>query len=168
MAVTQQLARVTEAYLARCRASAAANADADPEWYPPDDDWIDLDWAPRPLVHACELAGVRPRLLEALQRAVGGDLDVDVSMLRHPEATGSFGPPPTALAPDSVARVAAGLAELDWEEVWAAIPEGRRGTVVGDGFTGDQLAYLAEHFTALREFYLDAARRGLSVVLWWD
>jgi hypothetical protein len=32
----------------------------------------------------------------------------------------------------------------------------------------DALAYLTHHFTALRDFYVDAARRGLFVVLWWD
>ncbi|MFF8617301.1 DUF1877 domain-containing protein [Streptomyces sp. NPDC015350] len=168
MAVTQQLARVSGEYLDQRRTLAAANSDADPEWNPPADDWIDLGWAPGFLIDACELAGVDACTLEAFGRALDGAPDIDVSVLHHPEATGSFGPCPTALAPDSVARIAAKLAELDWENVLAAIPEGRRETIAGDRFTGDPVAYLTNHFTALRDFYINAAQRGMFVVLWWD
>jgi hypothetical protein len=168
MAVTQQLARVSGEYLDRCRTLAAASPDADPEWNPPADDRIDLDWAPSFLIDACKLAGVDTCTLEALMRALDGAPDIDVSVLHHPEATGSFGPCPTALGPDSVARLAAKLTELDWEKTLAAIPENRRGTIAGDRFTGNPPAYLTNHFTTLRDFYVGAAQRGLFVVLWWD
>ncbi|EME96727.1 DUF1877 domain-containing protein [Streptomyces mobaraensis NBRC 13819 = DSM 40847] len=168
MAVTQQLARVSGEYLERCRATAVARPDADPDWYPPVDDLLDLDWAPSPLIDVFGLAGVAPSTRAALVRALDGDPEVDVSYLRHPEATGCFGPPPTALAPESVAGVAAELTALDGVEVLAAIPADRYAALVGDGFTGDPSAYLTTHFTALRDFYENAARRGLFVVLWWD
>jgi hypothetical protein len=168
MAVTQQLARVSEEYINRCRASAAASPDADPEWDPPTNDWIDLDWSPQFLSNACELAGVDSCTLEALNRALDGAPDVDVSVLNHPKATGGFGPPPTALAPDSVAHVAAKLAGLDWDSVLAAIPADRREVLAGAHFNGDPVAYLTTHFLALRSFYAEAAQQGLFVVLWWD
>jgi hypothetical protein len=168
MAVTQQLARVSGAYITRCRTSAAASPDADPEWDPPANDWIDLNWSPRFLSDACELAGVDSCTLEALNRALNGDPDVDVSVLNHPGATGGLGPPPTALAPDSVAHAAAKLAGLDWDSVLAAIPADRREVLVGDHFIGDPVAYLTTHVMALRNFYAGAAQQGLFVVLWWD
>lgn len=34
--------------------------------------------------------------------------------------------------------------------------------------TGGLRAYPLKHFNALRDFYLDAAKRHLHVVLWWD
>ncbi|MGP8304486.1 DUF1877 family protein [Streptomyces inhibens] len=166
MAVTQQLARVSRAYLTRCRTSAAANPHADPEWDPPADDSIDLDWSPRFLTNACQLAGVDSCTLEALNRALNGD--PDVSVLHHPEAMGGFGPPPTVLTPDSVAHVAAKLAELDWDSVLSAIPADRRETLADDHFSADPLAYLTTHFMALKNFYAEAAQRELFVVLWWD
>ncbi len=168
MAVTQQLARVSGAYITRCRTSAAASPNADPEWDPPSEDWIDLDWSPRLLCDACELAGVDSPTLEALNCALNGDASVDVSVLSHPEATGGFGPTPTALTPASVADVAAKLAGLDWDRVMAEIPADCRETIAGDDFSGDPLAYLTTHFMALRGFYLEAAQRGLFVVSWWD
>ncbi|MFE4832341.1 DUF1877 domain-containing protein [Streptomyces sp. NPDC056672] len=169
MAVTQQLARVSGAYLTRCRTSAAASPNTDPEWDPPANDWIELDWSPRFLSDACELAGVDSCTLEALNRALNGDPDVDVSVLSHPEATGGFGPPPTALAPDSVAHVAAKLAGLDWGgSVLPATPADRPEVLAGHHSIGDPVAYLTTHFMALRSFYAEAAQRGLFVVLWWD
>jgi hypothetical protein len=45
MALTQQLARVTEEYLEQYARSAALAPDADPQWDPPEDDLLDLDWA---------------------------------------------------------------------------------------------------------------------------
>ncbi|MDQ0847851.1 hypothetical protein QFZ68_007614 [Streptomyces sp. V1I6] len=168
MAVTQQLARVSGAYLARCRASAAAVPGADPDWDPPTDDRIDLDWSPRFIVGACELAAVGPRQLIAVKRALEGERDVDVSVLHHAEATGSFGPPPTALAPRAVAHVAAELNALDWDRVLAAVPAERRHSLAGAGFSGDPVSWLTDRFTALRTFYTGAAQRGLFVVLWWD
>ncbi|MFE5869106.1 DUF1877 domain-containing protein [Streptomyces roseifaciens] len=168
MAVTQQLARVSDAYLTRCRATAAAAPDADPQWDPPADARIDLDWSPRLLTGACELAGVDSPALAALNRALDGDRDVDVSVLNHPEATGGFGPPPAALAPGSVAHVASELARLDWDAVRAAIPAERLSALAGPGFSGDPVAYLTDHFTVLQRFYAEAAVRGQFVVTWWD
>ncbi|MEV4502101.1 DUF1877 family protein [Streptomyces klenkii] len=106
--------------------------------------------------------------LEALNCALNGDASVDVSVLSHPEATGGFGPTPTGLTPASVADVAAKLAGLDWGRVVAEIPADWRETIVGDDFSGDPLAYMTTHFTALRDFYVEAAQRGLFVVSWWD
>ncbi|ATW52248.1 hypothetical protein CGZ69_35300 [Streptomyces peucetius subsp. caesius ATCC 27952] len=49
----------------------------------------------------------------------------------------------------------------------AAIPEDRRETIAGDRFTGNPLVYLTNHFTALRDFYVNASQQAMFVVLWW-
>ncbi|MFF3560052.1 DUF1877 domain-containing protein [Streptomyces sp. NPDC002574] len=163
MAVTQLLARVHTADLARCRATAARRQDAGPGWDPAAGDVLDLDWAPRPLEDACRRAGLDDLLLAALRRATAGDPEVDVAFLDHPDAVGTFGPPPAALAPEGVAAVAHALAALDWPAVLPLRP-GMRGI---DGLR-DPEAYLTERFSALRTFYAEAARRGQHVVMWWD
>lgn len=163
MAVTQLLARVHAADLARCRATAAHRPDAGPGWVPPGADVLDLDWAPHPLEDACLRAGLDGPLLAALRRATTGDPEVDVAFLGHPDAVGIFGPPPAGLAPEGVAAVAHALAAIDWP---AMLP--LRPGVTGVDGVRDPDAYLTRHFSALRAFYAEAARRGQYVVVWWD
>ncbi|MFF7214223.1 DUF1877 domain-containing protein [Streptomyces sp. NPDC008238] len=162
MAVTQQLARVTEEFLARCRDAARESSDADPGWDPLREDVLDLDWAPATLLKVCRAAGVAAPALAALDRALNGDPAVDVAFLDHPDAVGVFGPPPAATAPAGVALVAGGLAAIDRAAVRA------HGADHGMPGVRDPWGYLTEHFTALRAFCEEASRRGLYVVVWWD
>ncbi|MBY8879146.1 YfbM family protein [Actinacidiphila acidipaludis] len=173
MAVTQQLARVTEEYLAACRRSASASPDGDPQWDPPSSDCLDLDWAPALLERAGEVAGLDPAQQEALVPATDGDAELDLGFLSAPpHGIGPFGPAPTALTADGVARVGALLAEIDPERLLAAVPQDPRkaATLLGRAAEGlgDPRAYLRTHLTLLRRFYAQASRRGLLVVQWWD
>ncbi|MFI8179337.1 DUF1877 domain-containing protein [Actinacidiphila glaucinigra] len=162
MAVTQQLARVTEEFLARCRTAARESPDGDPGWDPPREDVLDLDWAPASLKRVCRAAGAAAPALAAPERALDGDPEVTVAFLDHPEAVGVFGPPPGAVAPAGVTLVAEGLAAIDWDAVRA------HGADHGLPGVRDPWGYLTGHFTALRAFYEQASRRGLYVVGWWD
>ncbi|MFD4659707.1 DUF1877 domain-containing protein [Kitasatospora sp. NPDC058444] len=170
MAVTQQLARVPAEYLAACRQSAAESPDGDHHWDPPSADCLDLDWAPAMLERACELTRLDAVHLEALKRATDGDSGIDLDFLNaNPHAIAFFSnSTPTALCPDAVARVSALLGEIDMQAILQSVLDSGAGSELGYGFIGDPTEYLLGHFGALREFYAEAARRGLLVVLWWD
>ncbi|MFE3865631.1 DUF1877 domain-containing protein [Streptomyces goshikiensis] len=173
MAVTQQLARIPEGYLAACRQSAGASSDGDSHWDPPAYDVLDLDWAPALLKRVGEVAGLEEVHLEALRRAIDGDTALDLGFLdTHPHAIASFGAAPTGLGISQVARVSELLGQIDMPVLLAALPADERdaGSLIGQvgAITGGLRGYLLQHFNALRDFYLDAAKRHLLVVLWWD
>ncbi|MEU3408857.1 DUF1877 domain-containing protein [Streptomyces sp. NPDC006670] len=173
MAVTQQLARVPEGYLTACRQVAGASPDGDPHWNPPAYDVLDLDWAPALLKRFGEVAGLGEVHLDALRRAIDGDTALDLGFLdSHPHAIAPFDAAPTGLGIAQVACVSKLLGEIDMPVLLAALPADERdaGSLLGQvgAITGGLRAYLLEHFNALRDFYLDAARRHLLVVLWWD
>ncbi|MET9467693.1 DUF1877 domain-containing protein [Streptomyces sp. NPDC006544] len=174
MAVTQQLARIPEGLLAACRQSAAASSDHDPHWDPPASDILDLDWAPALLKRVGEVAGLEEVLLDALRRSTDGDTALDLGFLNtHPHAIAPFGATPTGLGVSEVARVSELLGQIYMPVLLAALPADERDAEssigqMGGPITGGLRAYLLEHFNALRNFYLDAAKRHLLVVLWWD
>ncbi|MFI7008873.1 DUF1877 domain-containing protein [Streptomyces sp. NPDC050145] len=174
MAVTQQLARVEAAYLAACRTSATTSPEGDPNWDPPAQDVLDLDWAPRLLERVCDLAELDGVHLNALQRATKGDTEIDLDFLNtHPHDIAPFGPPPTALSETQVACLAELLGQIDISAVLASLPadDVDAADAIGPSagrIVGGPKKYLLRHFNALREFYLDAAQRQLLVVLWWD
>ncbi|WP_406277352.1 DUF1877 domain-containing protein [Embleya sp. NBC_00896] len=170
MAVTQQLARVSAEYLAACRQSAEESPDGDHHWDPPSEDWLDLDWAPSMLERACELTRLDAVRLEALKRATDGDSDIDLGFLNaDPHAIAFFSnSTATALCPDAVVQVSALLEEIDMHAILRSVLNSGTESELGYGFIGDPTEYLLGHFGALRDFYTQAARRGLLVVLWWD
>ncbi|GLV88209.1 hypothetical protein Slala03_78980 [Streptomyces lavendulae subsp. lavendulae] len=173
MAVTQQLARIPEGYLAACRQAAATSPDGDPRWDPPAYDVLDLDWAPALLKRVGEVAGLEEVHLDALRRATDGDTALDLGFLNTPpHAIAPFGGVPTGLDASQVARVSVLLGQIDMPVLLTALPadEGDAASLIGQvgSVSGGLRAYLLEHFNALRHFYLDAAQRHLHVVLWWD
>ncbi|MEU7564139.1 DUF1877 family protein [Streptomyces eurythermus] len=122
----------------------------------------------------CELGGLDDVHRKALQQALHGDTAVDLAFLNtHPHAMGPFGPDPTALSAAQVARVAELLGQIDFPALLAVLPadESAAASLIGngaDGIVGGPKKYLLGHFSAMREFYRDASRRQLLVVLWWD
>ncbi|MFD5029172.1 DUF1877 domain-containing protein [Streptomyces sp. NPDC058405] len=174
MAVTQQLARIPAEYLAACRQSASASPDGDPRWDPPASDMLDLGWAPALLARLGEVSGLDEVRLDALRQATDGGTTVDLGFLNtHPHTIGPFGPAPTALSSAQVARVSELLDQIDMHSLLAALPTDDReaGYLIGHGadhIIGGPREYLLKHFNALRDFYIDAAKRHLLVALWWD
>ncbi|MFJ2770501.1 DUF1877 domain-containing protein [Streptomyces sp. NPDC087300] len=174
MAVTQQLARVEARYLAAFRTSAGASRDGNPRWDPPSADILDLDWAPALLERVCDLADLDPVHLNALRQATTGDTTIDLDFLNAPpHAIAPFGPPPTALSVEQVTLVARLLGQIDMPAILAGLPadDTEAASLIGHGadeIVGGPNKYLLRHFHALRDFYLDAARRHLLIVLWWD
>ncbi|MER7584513.1 DUF1877 domain-containing protein [Kitasatospora sp. NPDC097691] len=170
MAVTQQLARVPAEYLAACRQSADESHDGAHHWDPSAADCLDLDWAPSMLERACELTRLDAVHLEALKRATDGDRGIDVDFLNAgPDPIAFFSnSTPTALCAEAVAEVSVLLGEIDIQAILRSVLDSGKGSELGYGFIGDPTEYLLGHFGALREFYAEAARRGLLVVEWLD
>ncbi|MGW6906122.1 DUF1877 domain-containing protein [Streptomyces sp. NPDC054940] len=172
MALTQQFARVTPEYLELCRASALDSPGAAPGWNPPPDDLLDTDWAVWGLIRYCRSTGVDADLIAPLDRAVCGDPGGDIGFLDHDEVYDGFDDPPQVLFPASVADIARALVKVDLDVVLADLPTATDDAAAacgfGRGFNGDVRGYLVEHFGAMREFYVGAARRGLCVVVWAD
>ncbi|MEU6310687.1 DUF1877 domain-containing protein [Streptomyces sp. NPDC047014] len=173
MALTQQLARVPAGYLADRRQATGASPDSDPQWDPPADDVLDLDWAPALLKRLGEVAGLDEAPLDALRQALDGDTALDLGFLdTPPHAIAPFGGTPTGLGVLEVAYVSALLNQIDISTLLTALPadEHEACSVVGQvgAISGGLRAYLLDHFNALRDFYRDAAERRLVVVLWWD
>lgn len=178
MAITQQLARVTPAYLDECRATAARTPNGSPGWSPPDADTLDTGWAVWGLVKAWPVLGGDPQHGDALRRSIDGDPDgtgPDVEFLDHYDVYDGFGRPPALLTPAAVAETAAALDALDAFALAGVLDrlagQDPREAAVLCGFgeySDDLVRYLRAHFDALRAFYRGAAHRRLAVVVWID
>ncbi|MGI5493352.1 hypothetical protein [Microtetraspora malaysiensis] len=166
MAVTQQLVRVPEPRLAGCRRSVEELHRLCSFELAPRADHLDLDWAPAPLLRACELVGVRSEYLAALRRSLEGDTEVNPAYRHYPGSI--WGHPVSALEGPDVLRVAGTLRGLVPDTVLASLPiDGWE--ALGQGTrVMDPRGYVARHFAALLDFYDEAARRRLAVVMWWD
>ncbi|MGW1228003.1 DUF1877 family protein [Streptomyces sp. NPDC001478] len=167
MALTQQLARVSPAYLDRCRETAASAEDGDPRWDPPGQDTVDLGWA------LWELLGfyrhVRPQSphIGVLDRSITGDPGNEIPYLDHPGVYDGIDGPPALLTPAAVAEVARALADMEIDSLMKRLPAYRRAGGFA-GFTDDPAPYLTEHVATLRSFYDVAALKGMAVVVWVD
>jgi hypothetical protein len=169
VAITQQLARVSAEELAASRRSADELHKICSFELRPKEDYADLDWAGSALTRVCELAGLDARTLAMLRRALDGDTEVNAAYRDHPDTVWEH--PVTGLEPAAVARVSRALQGVEPQAVLAALPSSLQKVKAAIGwkdFEGDLPEYLTRHFTALRSFYEEAARRDLAVVLWWD
>ncbi|QIP83476.1 DUF1877 domain-containing protein [Streptomyces sp. Tu 2975] len=171
MALTQQLARVSTQYLTQCRAAAAMSPEGDPEWDPPAEDTVDLDWAIWGLIRFCQRMRTESPWIQVLERSISGGPGGDVEFLDHPRVHDGFDSPPALLAPAAVTEVARELAALDAGEVLNCLPADHSAAAEAcgfRGFNGHPREYLVEHFGLLQSFYLIASRRKLAVLSWTD
>ena len=170
MAVTQQLARLSVDDLARCRVSVEVLHLLYSFELRPDDDYVDLDWSPRPL----ELLAARvdARLSEAIaQVCSGAGAEINPAYRDHPLTI--FDHPVLALEPDAVREVAAVMARWPPDQLLAALPYDRRAalTLIAirlSEFSGHPHDYLHGHYESLRRFCAEAAAAGMAVVSWGD
>jgi hypothetical protein len=169
VAVTQQLARLSPAQLAACRKSVEVLDQLCSFELLPPSDYLDLDWAPTPLIRACELAQVSTPILVALRRGLTGDAEINPSYRDRKDTV--WQQPVMALEPDIVADVAMLFGQVEPEAALAALPVDATAALVSLGmpeFDVHPRPYLRRHLAALREFYAHAAQRRLAVALWWD
>ena len=169
MAVTQQLARLSPGQLATCRSSAEELDKLCSFALLPFTEYLDLDWAPAPLIRVFELAQVSTPIAAALRRGLNGDVEINPAFRDRRDTVWEH--PVTALEPAIVADVAALLGQVDPGAVLAALPEDATAALLCIGmrqFDGHPRSYLQRHLAALRDFYAHAAHRRLAVALWWD
>jgi hypothetical protein len=169
VAVTQQLARLSTEQLALCRSSVEALDKLCSFELLTVSDYLDLDWAPAPLVRAFELAEVGTPVIDALRRGLDGDAEINPAYRDRHDTVWRH--PVTALEPEIVADVAILIGSVEPEAALAALPEDATAALASLGmreFDGHPGRYLHRHLVALRDFYADAARRRLAVAVWWD
>ncbi|MDO7883659.1 hypothetical protein [Antiquaquibacter soli] len=161
MAVTQQLARLTERQIALCGSDVAMLERVCGGEELPADDYAQLDWAPAMLNRAAARSGLAHRFVEALERSTAGSREL------HPGYTGLFATYEalTCLSEAETAAIAALLDTIDTRTLLS--PPAVEAANEGFGVTDPQ-GYLLEMFERLRGFYDGAARRGMGMALWWD
>lgn len=130
-----------------------------------------MDWWPSTLKRVWALTGADGRTLARLRRCFEGAEEVNPAYRDHPETIWEH--PVTALEPPQVGEVAEALFAVTPDAVRAVMlsDSGRIETELGKdalALGGDQAGQLAREHTVLRDFYEEAARRRLAIVLWWD
>ncbi len=161
MAVTQQLARLSDQLIAEAAMDAAVLEGICGYTALPAADYADLDWAPSLLEKAAARAAIDGDQAEALRRSTEGDAEVHPG---YPLYVVAYSPV-NYLSSLEVSKVGALLESIDisvllCDDVVADVMEGAG--------ADEPLAYLTEHFDKLREFYRESARRKLATVLWWN
>lgn len=170
MGLTQQLARVSPEYLEQCRRTAAAAPDGDPQWDPPDEDTLDLDWAIWGLIRFCGRSETDAGHRDILQRSIEGDAG-GVEFLDHREVHDGFDAPPALHSPAAVAKLAEALNTIDLHQTLTHLPQDAKEAAQACGFEWKDThprAYLTRHFTALRDFYNTASQRNQAILTWVD
>ncbi|OPC76938.1 hypothetical protein B4N89_40800 [Embleya scabrispora] len=178
VALTQQFARVTPAYIEACRRRATASSTGDPGWDPPADDCLDLNWDARPLPALFRRAGLESASVIAIDRALDGDPGGDIAFLDHDGVYDGMTEPPALLTPGAVAEIAAVLDAIDADRVLAAIPPTAEEIATVFRFRVEDIVApmtgvglvpcVAGALDRLRAFYAEAARRDLAMVVWID
>jgi hypothetical protein len=132
--VTQQLARLSSAQLAACRASVDVLDQLCSFELLPESDYLDLDWAPMPLVRACELAQVGMSVLTALKRGLDGDTEINPAYRYRADTVWQH--PVKAITPDVVAELAKLIGQIKPDVVLAALPSDAQAasSILGLGF----------------------------------
>lgn len=167
MAITQQLARLEGVVLEECRRHVERLHEVCSFHALADDDYLDLEWAPRVIEQAAVAAKLPDSALAALRAAWSGEDEVNAAYRTFPNSVWEH--PVTALTPDRVCEVDEVLrlittnhllVQPDRVEEWAELADldGQRSRI--DYFTG--------HFLALQRYYQQAHHRGLGIIMWWD
>ena len=153
MAVTQLLARVPPDLLRQCRGDVAALERVVSFAGVPRNFYLDLDWAPAPLLELMRAARQPRAHQEALRHACDGVRAVNMAF---PE--GAVWVAPRELDVAEVVASSLGIGAIDADALFA----------VGGSLASGDTANLRPHFNALRGFYAAAASAEQGVIVWWD
>jgi len=167
VAVTRNLARVSDALLSECRVSVSELDRVCSFQTLDSNDYLDLDWAPRLLREIAITVNVPARLVVALDRAMGGEGEVNPAYRDWPESVWEH--PVSSLKSTDVREIDMSLRALaqlgpvnerSVDDVVERLPhhEVPERTHI----------YLRRHFSALCDFYRGAAARQLGIIIWQD
>jgi hypothetical protein len=149
MAVTQQLARLSPDLLQRCRADVTVLGDLVSFLLVPEQNYLDLHWAPAPLEKIVGNAGDAEGAA-ALRLACQGARPVNDGF---PDF--EVYEPPRELDIGEVRATSAALARIAFDGIARD----------ASGYTAAQLG---EYLRALCAFYAAAAAANEAVIVWWD
>jgi hypothetical protein len=167
--VVQNLARLPGETLAACATSVTMLDDVCSFRSLDSSDYLDLGWAPAPLVEAAKAAQISAALIKALASATNGAREVNPAYREAPDRIWEH--PVTSLGSTAVRRVHGQFQELSDLAYLSSGTATEAFDRLGDNFPppdGDPMDYLHPHFRALCDFYATAAERQLSVLMWWD
>lgn len=161
MAVTQQLARLTDEQIRVCGNDLEHLERVCGYVELPKTDHLDLDWAPNLFNRAADSVGLDADLASALRNSTEGLRDVMPGYAGDLTAYS----PLTTMSSAEARNVSVALESIDAASLftpasveYAAAPWG----------LSDPGPYVRNALEQLREFYRGAAERGLGVILWWD
>jgi hypothetical protein len=169
MAVTQQIARLSEADLERCSKDVAALDELISFKLCPAKDHLDLNWAPAVLRQYFGASKQRPEAELALYLSCNG------ARLANPDHRD--GPEPrdvysdiACLNSNEVAQVAANFRLVVWSSLIGWLPRDKAEAC--KAIKMELVVHPDEVFPAylrsLAAFYQEAAERTLCTVMWWD
>lgn len=163
MAVTLQLARLTETELIKCLHSRSALESLLSFAMAPQDRYLDLNWE---VNHLKKLLVVfsQPEYNDYV-KAIEGSHD-------FPESLGEFDveEQPTFNRAGDVEKILTGLKAIEIGSLLERLPSSidEMNQILGSQYDQDPHNYLFETFDSLLRFYSEAARAGQGVVCWWD
>lgn len=169
MAVTQQIARLPESLLLRCKTNVALFEALLSFELVPETDYLDLDWSPQGLERLVEESRQLPEVRLALSMALKGSALVHAEHRQGPSHDPVYSDV-TMLYPSEVAQVAKGLGLFDQEAFLCWLPEDEKNAqqMLGIPFIKHPGNYYGKHLTALVNFYKQAAAKHLATAMWWD
>ncbi len=169
MAVTQQIARLSESDLETCGRDVFALDSLISYKLCKPEDHLDLNWAPSVLRHYFAASKQRPEAELALYLSCNGARLVNPDHRDGPEPFDVYSDI-ASLKCDEVAQVVAGFQFIDWDRLTGWLPRDRAEAC--KEIKMDLDVHPDEEFPAylrdLVEFYKGAARKGFCTAMWWD
>lgn len=169
MAVTQQIARLSESDLETCGRDVAALESLISYKLCRPDDHLDLNWAPAVLRQYFGASHQRPEAELALHMSCNG------ARLVHPECRREVNgyqldSDIACMSCSEVAQVAAGFQVIDWDRLVGWLPRDRKEAceAIKMELTEHPDNVVPSYLRDLVEFYNGAARKSFCTAMWWD
>ncbi|HEX2907175.1 MAG TPA: hypothetical protein VHO69_09970 [Phototrophicaceae bacterium] len=168
MAITQQLAMVTQSELDLCKTSETALNTL--IWFKfTANRYLDLNWAPVGLQICFEQSGQTLSAQKAFDWSLNGTKVVNPECPEGPPSDTVYSQI-TFLEIDQVQLVAKNLQEVVADTLFAWIPKdlAEANAVLRTDLTVHPKIYYPQMFHQLRQFYQTAAQNNMATVMWWD
>lgn len=167
MAVTQNLARLSDSLIAECATSTAVLDDVCSFRALASEDYLDLDWAPTLLREVAATADVDPELQLALAQAMNGHGEINPLYRDMPDTVWEH--PVSSLGAVEVEQITLSLDVLVQSDfITDEAIDNTLDRLERLERPDEPREYLRRHLEALCEFYRGASARHLGTAMWWD